>query len=199
MIKKLSHCACDKLTPGHRGSPASEKSWFERLLLKFVPHFDIVKTVDGPNGTKQTVLYLRRFYFWRSKWIGKNWGDVYLHNIVRSDDDPDPHDHPWSFVTFVLRGRYLDERHLWIPPTWNLSGFRYRGRDQEMRAPDMAFRHKDHIHRVIVPEGGSAWTLIVTGPYRKTPSAGDPIWYFVTKDRKVFWREYLGVYGDHGS
>src|SRR4051794_6827094 len=33
---------------------------------------------------------------------------VYVHFIYREDLDPTPHDHPWAFVSLVLRGEYQE-------------------------------------------------------------------------------------------
>lgn len=192
-----SHCYCDKLTPGYPGSPANEKSWFERLLMKYVPHFDIVKDVEGPNGTKHTVAYLRRFYLWRSKWIGKNFGDLYLHKIFRSDDDPDPHTHPWDFRTFVLKGAYLDEGYE-FEGTWN-DGQRWDGRDEILRAPATRKRGRWHIHKVKLLDEKPAWTLVWTTGYTNDAN-GDAEWFFVTTDDLIPWRKYLGIdSGEHGG
>ncbi|MFY9716316.1 MAG: hypothetical protein WAK40_00025, partial [Thermoplasmata archaeon] len=76
--------------------------WLEKVLLKVVPHFDIVK--KGP--ALEDLLYLRRFIL-----LGTRFGNVYLHHICRSDDDADPHDHPWSFVTFILSGEYVNVQY----------------------------------------------------------------------------------------
>ncbi len=39
------------------------------------------------------------------------WFGIYVHFIYREDLDPVPHDHPWSFWSFVLRGGYVEELH----------------------------------------------------------------------------------------
>lgn len=215
---KRSYCSCDKLTE------QDKRSWFERFLMLVLPHFDIIKTSPclGCGGTgddcwdcltgddcwdcfasgKVTSLYLRRFYIWRSSWIGKNWGDLYLHKIARSDDDPDPHDHPWDFRTFVLKGGYTDEAYFWrdFPKCWNEGpGLRSHWADDVVKAPATRFRPYHHIHRVILPDDKPAWTLVLTSGYRKTNGNAD--WNFVTVDRKVPWREYLGLNAEdeHGS
>jgi hypothetical protein len=36
---------------------------------------------------------------------------IYVHQIYREDLDPVPHDHPWQFWSFVLRGGYQEELH----------------------------------------------------------------------------------------
>lgn len=182
-----SHCSCDKLTIK---PPAG---FWESLLLRVLPHFDIVKTVTTPNGTKVTVLYLRRFYIWRSSWIGLNFGEIYIHKIYRSDDDPDPHDHPWNFRTFVLKGSYTDEY-------WEFSKYRdgtgrrwrLESRDEKVSAPATRYRPRQHIHRVILKDGKPAWTLIVTGKYHFDADKNAD-WCFVTPTARVPWREYLGL------
>lgn len=51
--------------------------------------------------------YLDRFYilgdYRRTSWLGFN---IYLHHIWRSDIERDLHDHPWSFISLILTGRY---------------------------------------------------------------------------------------------
>lgn len=34
---------------------------------------------------------------------------IYVHFIYREDRDPIPHDHPWRFWSFVLRGGYIED------------------------------------------------------------------------------------------
>lgn len=208
------YCSCDKLTPGTPGSPTSKMGWFERLLMRFLPHFDIIKDIphtwEGYPCAPITTLYLRRFYIWRSSWIGKNFGDLYLHKIYRSDNDPDPHDHPWDFRTFILKGGYTDEawmfdmasHHPGSPDDAAPYGKRRRVEhwDDVISAPATRFRSKDHIHRVILTGDRPAWTLVWTTGYRRDAN-GDAEWYFYTPKRKNPWRVYLGLNKDeeHGG
>ena len=149
----------------------------EKILLKLFEHHDI---------TKEGLLYLRRFFLFSTRW-----GGVYLHHIVRSDDDKFPHDHPWDFTTLILSGGYRDEQwqfddSLGLTP----AGIQYC-------RPFKIYRRKaEHIHRVrlwevkTVPATNAAiavrgaWTLVLRGPIRRE-------WNFVTQERKVPWREYL--------
>lgn len=197
-VKRLSHCYCHKLTAGHK------PGWFERLLILLIPHFDIVKTVPGEG----VVVYLRRFYIFRSRWLGMNFGDVYLHHIVRSDDDPDPHDHPWGFRGFIIWGGYTDQQWKWNPAniaveTTTVStmggkllvskpqfvgtaAHRSGPVNEEVRPFTFISRKAEHIHRVIVVPGRTAWTLILTSAYGRD-------WNFITENGPVFWRTYLGI------
>jgi hypothetical protein len=70
-----------------------------------------------------------------------------VHHFVRSDDKRHFHDHGWWFLTFVLKGSYVD-----VSPD---------GRDQ-LRAGSIRFRKATHKHYVEVPKGG-VWTFLITG------------------------------------
>lgn len=192
-MKRGSFCQCAKLTQGYPGSQAVKRGLIERFLLWALPHMDIVKTIQGPSFRDHTVLYLRRYYLWRSKWIGKNWGDLYLHHILRSDDDPDPHAHPWYFWTFILRGLYIDER-------WDWSGWygrreRMRRLDEVMSFGKLRFRKALHMHRARIPEWSSrpVWTLVLTGPATFAANGKDLLWHFVKEREFVYWRKYIGL------
>lgn len=165
-------------------------------LLMLWPHVDITKTIDG-----EKVLYLRRWFLWRNKWWRKiglhvNWGNLYLHKIVRSDDDPDPHDHPWSFASLVFKGGYFDEQYLWNAPysfSWDKARI-YQG--LRLVRPFMIVRRRaEHIHRVILTKDYTdtenpitipSWSLVATGPYRRN-------WSFITERGPILWWTYLGV------
>lgn len=210
-----SYCECDTIDYQPR------IGWFERLLMKVFPHFDITKEVDPATlndgfcpfcvlecnfccAKKVKVLYLRRFYIWRSRWIGKNWGELYLHKIVRSDDDPDPHTHPWKFSTLVLKGKYRDERWLFNIDRNNgapLGRVRWTAGDETLTAGCLRHRDHEHIHRVRLDEEDAppTWTLVKTGPYQYDSNA-DADWSFVTQDSYVSWRKYLNIpEADHGG
>lgn len=75
-------------------------------------------------------------------------GSVRLHHWLGPDDDRAFHDHPWWFLTFVLRGGYID-----VSPEG----------DDHLYAPAVRFRRAHHRHTV-VPECEGAWTLVITGP-----------------------------------
>ena len=78
----------------------------ENLLLKInLPRRDIYGCdAYGADSDKQS-LYLRRFFLWRSE----TFGNLYLHFFHRSDDDRNTlHDHPWAFVSLLLKGGYTE-------------------------------------------------------------------------------------------
>ena len=75
--------------------------------------------------------YMRRWYV-----IPRNrWFNIYLHNIVRSDDNRALHDHPWWNLSILLKGSYRE-----VTP----DGTFVRG------AGSMVFRRATAAHRLEV-------------------------------------------------
>ncbi len=109
-------------------------------------------------------------------WIGR----LRLHIFHRGDDDPDCHDHPWSFWTFPLVGYSEEVREP--------GGMTYCRVVQAFR---LHYRPAEFAHRVIGPVGRRA--RIVTIVWR---SGRDRAWGF-WRDRRgepscwVPWRRYV--------
>jgi hypothetical protein len=97
-----------------------------------------------------------------------------VHRWEASDDTRAFHDHPWWFLTFVLRGSYVDVSA--------------RGRDL-LRAGSVRFRPAAHKHTVEVLRPGT-WTFLVTGPAVRR-------WGFWIGDKLLKRDKYFAVYGHH--
>ena len=70
-----------------------------------------------------------------------------IHHWISGDDDRCFHDHPWWFLTIILKGSYVD--------------YSERGREY-LSAGCVRWRPALHRHTVEVPEGG-CWTFLITG------------------------------------
>jgi hypothetical protein len=144
-------------------SVPSSQRWLHRLLSGR-PH-QIIGPPERP--------YLLRWFI-----IATNpWCNIYWHRFI-SSDDPVLHDHPWAFLSIVLRGSYIEaDQH----------GGRRR------RAGHVAFRRAQHRHRIILeltpsPDGPAGerpcTTLVITGPHRRQ-------WgFWCDGQRFVPWREF---------
>lgn len=106
-----------------------------------------------------------------------------VHHILRSDNDRHFHDHPWPFVTIILRGGYFEQR-----PVLDAAGRVVRVVERWHGPGSVLFRRAQDWHKLRLPEGATAWTLFVTGPHRQG-------WGFNVDGRKVPWREYVGEAG----
>ncbi|MDO8421137.1 MAG: hypothetical protein Q7S99_03150 [Parvibaculum sp.] len=79
-------------------------------------------------------------------------GNIYLHQILRSDDDTALHDHPWFNISIVLQGFY-----------WEYVAGEYRPKLR--RAGSIVFRRATVAHRLELGDTNTpCWTLFITGP-----------------------------------
>jgi hypothetical protein len=138
-------------------------SWFHKIINKILGRSDI--TFGGST-------YMRRWRILHTKWFG-----VRIHNILRSDYDRELHDHPFTFITFILRGGYfehtIDGRRVWYGPGTILvrSGEVLHKLDLKKASAPLSIVDSDYKGPVInafkeveIP----AWTFVIRGPaYRR--------------------------------
>lgn len=120
------------------------------------------KTFYGVNGRYLTVYTLADFTI--RKRIS-----ICLHNFHRGDEDPDCHDHPFEFWSFVLWGGYREfaEDGTFI-----------------VRSPlSLAYRSSTHRHRVQLM-ARRCWTFIVKRDALRE-------WGFWQNGQFVPWRDYI--------
>jgi hypothetical protein len=105
-------------------------------------------------GRKRVILdresqepYLTRYYLFLKdrKWFPFN---IFLHNFHKSDPD-DLHDHPWPFITIILKGGYWEHTP---------KGKFWRG------AGTINWAGSKSLHRVELEPGVDTWTLFMPGP-----------------------------------
>ena len=115
------------------------------------------------------------------RWIFQcRWFTVRLHK-TQLPDEYRAHNHPWSFVSVILRGRYEEVLYTDITARVPFTTTVRRRRFIPV------FRHKDAFHRVI-PVGGPSWSLVVTGP-KRVDRFGDASWGFLHEGQVVPWRQ----------
>lgn len=85
------------------------------------------------------------FHCWRLK-LGPL--SFRIHHFINDGPADVQHNHTWWFMTFVLKGSYVD-----VTP---------HGRET-MRAGRVALRSANHRHAVI--ESAGCWTFVINGPY----------------------------------
>lgn len=157
------------------GSPYMYRYW---LMPRWMLEKHSVE-VSGPMTVFHYVDY----------WKPRRWVpfSIRLHQIVTSDYDRDMHSHPWSFLSLVLRGRYVEARPLFTEGfkfDWELKQGEELNRKVIRRAGSLAFRRASDRHRIRYVDPDT-WTLVIAG--RKTRD-----WGFYTPKGFVPWREYTG-------
>ena len=111
----------------------------KRLLLDRGPSW--------PDYDKAEPFMIRYYLLFRKrpKWFPFN---ILLHKILKSDLG-DLHDHYWSYITIILKGGYWET---------NENGTFWRGPGY------IGFRNASDRHSLKIPEGKTAWTLLIAGP-----------------------------------
>ena len=141
-------------------------NWIDRVLMKVFPFIVIDSEENGP--------YMVRYKVFRCRWF-----KIFLHHILRSDEDEELHDHPWNFVSLILwEGYHEINSRPGLPgvPDW----------PRRIRAMNVVRHRAADAHRLILDR--PAWTLVaVTGKNRH--------WGFWAKDgwlpyEKFFDRKY---------
>lgn len=151
-------------------------------------------------------LYMRRWRAIHTRWFG-----IRVHHIVRSDDDREMHDHPFSFVSVILKGGYVEHRPgcrcLRAPDGGHLA--RVVGTGCRFRRPgSFVFRRAEDLHRLdlkrevswidgggamrVVSRDHPAWTLVFRGPVRRE-------WGFQTAAGWVPWFEFVASRDGKGT
>lgn len=105
--------------------------------------------------------YIRRWYVAR-KWT-RLLENVYLHNVLRSDDDRALHDHPWWNVSIVLWGGYYE--HMPVYPKAFKMGVNMATKRVWRGVGSIVFRRATDPHRLEIPAHpcNPTWTLFITG------------------------------------
>ena len=112
--------------------------------------------------------YIRRWWV-----IPRNrWFNIYLHEILRSDDDRALHDHPWWNLSIIISGRYVEH-------TIQAGGIECR---IERPAGSIKLRRASDAHRLEVGPV-SCWSLFITGPVLRQ-------WGFHCARGWVHWRDF---------
>lgn len=153
--------------------------WLKRLLSG-QPH----QIIGGEHGDP----YILRWYVIPRNGLF-NW---YVHKFLRSDDDRALHDHPWFFISLIMKGQYTEQTP---------AGLRLRKRGSLAYRPALA-RHRvildltkqararyDLVHREA--EAGltvGKHTLFEPGMLR---AQEEPVWTMILTGRRVrmwgFW------------
>jgi hypothetical protein len=141
--------------PQFLASIADLQAWASTIMLDRDPDF-----VIGDD-------YLRRWWI-----VPRNdWCNVYLHHILKSDDDRALHDHPWDNVSLIIKGGYLE--HV------------ADGSVIRRVAGDVVQRSADTLHRLEVDESGAgAVSLFMTGPKVRE-------WGFACPQGWRHWRDFV--------
>ncbi len=113
------------------------------------------------------------------RWILRlPWFNLRLHNILKSDEGRDLHDHPFSFWSFILRGGYIEHR-----PGCYLNDYDGTCDCEIFTAPALVRRKATDFHRLELLGGAPAWTFVIASNYFRP-------WGFLVRGAWVPFEEY---------
>ena len=133
----------------------------------------LMKKFVIPDWDDPSMPYLVRWRIAQTPWAA-----IYLHKIILDDLGRPLHDHPWSFVSIILKGAYAEEYKAHAEAR---SILRAWGRWSVHRMTAKAFHG---ITAVDTP----TWTLVLAGPRRQ-------VWGFLTDDGWKPWDEVAEAKG----
>jgi hypothetical protein len=127
-------------------------------------------------------VYMTRWSLFETSWLSAR-----VHYIATPDHDRHLHDHPWTFLSIVLRGGYVECRPVDLEPCFSaLMPNEEEFTTAERRAGSIAIRQATDRHRIAIVRPDT-WTLFVYGPKRQW-------WGFFTPGGKVHSRDYPSVH-----
>jgi hypothetical protein len=109
-----------------------------------------------------------RYIIFRTKWIG-----FFVHKFLRDDHDRALHDHPWSFISIILKGGYYEVTEEKI--SWKGPG-------------SILYRPAAWRHRVVLLDGIPSWSFIIR--LKRTRD-----WGFWPDGKWCLWRKYNWILG----
>lgn len=122
------------------------------------PNWAFMERFEVPDYDQPQHNYLTRWRVIQTPWFG-----VYVHRM----DGPDPrstlHDHPWSFLSLILRGGYTEHYAPGLDADTGKVGWMRswgRGTLHRLRAED--------AHAILQLLRFPTWTLLVVGRRRRT-------------------------------
>ena len=121
--------------------------------------------------------YLERYYvFLRDReWFPFN---IFVHKFLKSDTE-DVHDHPWPFLTVILRGGYWE----WTPQ-FDAQGRKVSEIARWYGPGSIRWASADQYHRVELDPDVTCWTLFMPGIKQRD-------WGFLVRNKWVQWEQYL--------
>lgn len=107
--------------------------------------------------------YLKRW------WIIKNrFFRIYLHQMLKDDEDRALHDHPWYNLSIILKNGYEE-----ITPVGTFT----------RKFLHIIFRKAEYAHRLKLINNKPSWSLFMTGPKIRE-------WGFLCKQGWRHWKEF---------
>jgi hypothetical protein len=137
--------------------------------------WNFMKWADIPDARDENRVYLRRLRILQTPWFA-----LYLHFIYLPDEDRAPHDHPFGFLSLIVRGGYTERLYHQLGGR-QLSKYQ-RTENRTWRRGTIHTTSKRVAHMIWDLTPGTV-TLVVAGRKKRD-------WGFWTEEGFVPWQQY---------
>jgi hypothetical protein len=104
--------------------------------------------------------------------------NIFVHKFLKSDTE-DVHDHPWPFLTVILKGGYYE----WTPQ-FDAQGRKIAEIARWCGPGSFRWASAHQYHRVELDPDVECWTLFMPGVKQRD-------WGFLVKNKWIQWEQYL--------
>lgn len=165
-----------------------------RSPWRFIREPEVIGVPECPLLHRWTVLKIGHMPHPSHNETAHSRAKIMVHHFLPESRDRDVHDHPWQFVTIVLKGQYVDVSTCQVCKGKNLGVTCFEcggdGVKKELMVPGMMrYRSTAHAHQTFAGRKG-CWTVVIVGPIER-------MWGFFKNGEWLPWREYEDRYG-HG-
>jgi hypothetical protein len=125
------------------------------LIIRIIRALFLVKEIISKEG---------KVHFRRYRLLATPWFNIYIHQILKSDEDAHFHDHPWNFLSYILKGSYHERWTSYPDHKWEYDTVWSSLPPQNLfkMKPRRVIRHHAqdaHSITILTPE---VWTLVFT-------------------------------------
>lgn len=117
--------------------------------------------------SKSGVVHFRRWTILKTPWFA-----VYLHHILRGDEDLHPHNHPWNFISLILKGFYWEYDRFW--------------NKRKYKSFNLNIKKAKEFHKLELT--APVWTLVFCGKKKFKEIVSD--WGYLVEGQEVDHKTY---------
>jgi hypothetical protein len=127
---------------------------------------------------KEIVSKEGKVHFRRYRLLATPWLNIYIHQILKSDEEAHFHDHPWNFYSFILKGGYKELS------SYAVDGWKNVHTNYYLR--HSLVHHKRNDAHKLTLMASCVWTLVLTYSKHKT-------WGYQTEAGWIDFKSYRGL------
>jgi hypothetical protein len=133
--------------------------------------------------TKEIVSKEGKVHFRRYRLLATPWFNIYIHQILKSDEEAHMHDHPWHFQSYIIKGSYAEK---WTEYPDHLYAFESVWSSKpamEGLAPRRVIRHHARDAHKITLLTPDVWTFVITWGRKR-------LWGYQTEQGWIDFKTY---------